>query len=139
MTYRRALISVFALALVAAACTGSDGGSGTTTPAIDTPEATTAATTPLGTPQGTPPPTVGGTTFTGPVAFSDVTELAGLSFTYATPFSLENYTSKMDTAKMRGGAAVGDFNNDGWQDLFVLGGGLEPPADRGRREPKRRE
>jgi Na+-transporting NADH:ubiquinone oxidoreductase subunit NqrB len=64
----------------------------------------------------------------GSVTFSNVTDAAGLTFTYLTPFSEENYTSEMDTAKMRGGAAVGDFNNDGWQDLFVLGGGLEADA-----------
>ena len=26
-------------------------------------------------------------------------------------------------ADMTGGAAVGDFNRDGWQDIFLLGGG----------------
>ena len=31
-------------------------------------------------------------------------------------------------ANMTGGATVGDFNRDGWQDLFLLGGGREPDA-----------
>ena len=29
-------------------------------------------------------------------------------------------------ANMTGGATVGDFNRDGWQDLFLLGGGGAP-------------
>ncbi len=29
---------------------------------------------------------------------------------------------------MMGGAAAGDFNNDGWEDLFVIGGGLRADA-----------
>ena len=31
-------------------------------------------------------------------------------------------------ANMTGGATVGDFNRDGWQDLFLLGGGGAPDA-----------
>ena len=31
-------------------------------------------------------------------------------------------------ANMTGGATVGDFNRDGWQDLFLLGGGRAPDA-----------
>ncbi len=33
------------------------------------------------------------------------------------------YLSKHGFAMMSGGGAVGDFNNDGWQDIFYLGGG----------------
>lgn len=49
--------------------------------------------------------------------FSDRTAQAGLTAvnTVAPPPVSETWL-------MTGGAAVGDFNNDGWQDVFVLGG-----------------
>ena len=37
--------------------------------------------------------------------------------------TLERRPLDYPVADMTGGAAVGDFNRDGWQDLFVLGGG----------------
>ena len=47
--------------------------------------------------------------------FSDQTDAAGVTCTHTTMI--------LDPAlKMTAGGAVGDFNNDGWQDLFVLGG-----------------
>ncbi|MBW7886141.1 MAG: CRTAC1 family protein [Caldilineaceae bacterium] len=50
--------------------------------------------------------------------FSDQTAAAGLTFTHATPIT------QGDGAQMISGAAAGDFNNDGWIDLYVVGGGL---------------
>ncbi|MFO0873814.1 MAG: CRTAC1 family protein [Phycisphaerales bacterium] len=48
-------------------------------------------------------------------AFSEQASAAGIAVTYATAgFPLLAYA---------GGACVGDFNKDGWQDLFVLSGG----------------
>lgn len=51
--------------------------------------------------------------------FSDVTAEVGLVFTN---------TNLVDTpgGNMLGGGTVGDFNNDGWADLFVLDGGSAP-------------
>ncbi len=53
--------------------------------------------------------------------FSDQTQAAGLSFTPA----IATDTSGWD---MRGGGTVGDFNADGWPDLYVIGGGLSGDA-----------
>lgn len=47
------------------------------------------------------------------LAFSDRTEDAGVAFTHATPIT------SGDGAQMISGAAVGDFNRDGWLDIFV--------------------
>ena len=55
------------------------------------------------------------------LSFSDQTEAAGLSLVHAPPLDER-------PARMLGGAAAGDFNNDGWVDLFVVGGGLRPDA-----------
>lgn len=52
----------------------------------------------------------------GQAAFSDQTAAAGLSFVHQ-PIT-DHYAEPMD-----GGGSVGDFNNDGWPDLFVVGGG----------------
>ncbi len=46
---------------------------------------------------------------------------AGLAMTHA-PFQSAQWAIVVMTA----GGAVGDFNNDGWQDLFVVSGGTEP-------------
>ena len=48
--------------------------------------------------------------------FTDQTEAAGLSFSHEQAFDHRS-------GPMGGGGAVGDFNGDGYADLFVLGGG----------------
>jgi hypothetical protein len=55
----------------------------------------------------------------GTPLFTNQTVAAGVSFTHM-PLA--------DTpgVPMHGGGAVGDFNNDGWPDLFVVGGGGTP-------------
>ncbi len=62
--------------------------------------------------------------WTGPdgttIRFADVTDEAGVAVTHQTPFD-----SLKSGAEIMGGAAVGDFDGDGWQDLFVIGGGVE--------------
>ena len=45
-----------------------------------------------------------------------------MTFTHATPIT------EGDGAQMISGAAAGDFNNDGWVDLYVIGGGLAADA-----------
>ena len=54
----------------------------------------------------------------GPV-FSNQTASSGLVANYARDLS-------SDPNVMVAGGAVGDFNNDGWQDVFVLGGSSAP-------------
>ncbi|MCA9284963.1 MAG: CRTAC1 family protein [Phycisphaerales bacterium] len=57
-----------------------------------------------------------------PPQFSNQTEAAGVSNTHAvTNFANAGYS---------GGATIGDFNNDGWQDLFVVKGGAGGAPDR---------
>ncbi len=56
------------------------------------------------------------------LTFTNRTAAAGVTFTHATPIT------SGDGAQMISGAAAGDFNNDGWQDLFVIGGGLRADA-----------
>ena len=53
------------------------------------------------------------------VHFVDATAAAGLNCTYASDPNDPNTV-------MAAGGAVGDFNRDGWQDLFVLGGMGQP-------------
>ncbi|MCH8253602.1 MAG: CRTAC1 family protein [Planctomycetes bacterium] len=54
--------------------------------------------------------------------FSNQTGPAGVTMTHGTSgFANSNYT---------GGATIGDFNNDGWQDLFVFSGGNNGQPDR---------
>lgn len=93
------------------------------------PSATAATEPAAATPAGaeTTAPQVGQTgerAYTGPATlmFSDQTEAAGVNFTHATPIV------DGDGAKMISGGAAGDFNNDGWTDLYVVGGGLNPDA-----------
>ncbi len=55
----------------------------------------------------------------GPPGFTDVTVAAGVSFVFGpTPDTTDNVT--------HGGGTEGDFDDDGWPDLFVVGGGLTP-------------
>ena len=56
------------------------------------------------------------------LSFSDQTITATVMMTHSTPII------SGDGAQMISGGAAGDFNNDGWQDLFIIGGGFE--ADR---------
>ena len=51
----------------------------------------------------------------GDVSFTDVTDQAGVNVTHD--------ASGFDRSSYAGGGTVGDFNNDGWQDLFILSGG----------------
>lgn len=57
----------------------------------------------------------------GVLSFSDQTKAAGLSMVHSPPLEER-------PARMTAGAAAGDFNNDGWVDLFVIGGGLRSDA-----------
>lgn len=59
--------------------------------------------------------------FTSGLTFTNQTVAANLAFRHATPATTE-------LNMMTGGAAAGDFNNDGWIDLFVVGGGATPDA-----------
>ncbi len=51
--------------------------------------------------------------------WTDVTDAAGLTHTHQTPASFM-------MGPMVGGGTVGDFNGDGWPDIFLLGGGITP-------------
>ncbi len=53
----------------------------------------------------------------GTLSFVDATDAAGLTGSHMTP-------GTMDMEFMAAGVAAGDFNRDGFQDLFVLGGSL---------------
>jgi hypothetical protein len=55
------------------------------------------------------------------ITFSDQTISAGLAFTPGAPIDMSN-------REMYAGGSVGDFNRDGWPDLFLLGGGLVADA-----------
>ncbi len=55
----------------------------------------------------------------GQLNFIEAATDAGLAMTHA-PFQDTQWFV------MTAGGAVGDFNNDGWQDLFVIHGGTEP-------------
>ncbi|HNO77780.1 MAG TPA: FG-GAP-like repeat-containing protein [Phycisphaerae bacterium] len=55
----------------------------------------------------------------GTLTFSNQTAASGINVTHAVPVGAPY-------PPMVGGGAVGDFNNDGWQDLFVLSGGTQP-------------
>lgn len=54
--------------------------------------------------------------------FRDETASRGLLCRYSAPPT----AAPAQIHPMTGGAAAGDFNRDGWQDLFVLAGGAEP-------------
>ena len=51
--------------------------------------------------------------------FVETTDAAGVTFT-------EMPAPDTPSGPMNGGGSVGDFNKDGWPDIFVLGGGLTP-------------
>ncbi len=51
-----------------------------------------------------------------PIVMTDQTAAAGLDFVHA-------YTNDHQSGPMSGGGAVGDFNNDGYPDIFALGSG----------------
>jgi hypothetical protein len=55
-------------------------------------------------------------------AFSIQTNAAGLAATHS--------TSGFNNANYAGGGAVGDFNNDGWQDVYFLSGGSGTVSDK---------
>ncbi len=50
----------------------------------------------------------------------DLYDFGAVDVSHSTPFS-----PKKDGAEMMGGVAAGDFDNDGWTDLYLIGGGLE--------------
>ncbi|MCB0192560.1 MAG: CRTAC1 family protein [Anaerolineae bacterium] len=58
--------------------------------------------------------------FANGLQFSNQTTAANIDLTHTIALH-----RKDDGATMMGGAVAGDFNNDGWQDLFAIGGGLE--------------
>lgn len=53
----------------------------------------------------------------GTLSFSNQTAAAGVTLIHSTPIT------SGDGAQMISGGATGDFNNDGWADLYVIGGG----------------
>lgn len=56
------------------------------------------------------------------LSFSNQTVAMHANMQHQTPLNLG------PSSMMTGGAAAGDFNNDGWMDLFVVGGGLRADA-----------
>lgn len=57
-----------------------------------------------------------------PPSFSDHTGVSGLANTHA--------SLGFNNSQYSGGASIGDFNNDGWQDVFVIKGGASGQIDR---------
>ncbi|MFK7887668.1 MAG: hypothetical protein AB8G16_12480, partial [Gammaproteobacteria bacterium] len=55
------------------------------------------------------------------MAFSDQTLRAGIKIQHTT-------TSDHQSGPMVAGGAVGDFNNDGYPDVYILGGGQREDA-----------
>lgn len=68
------------------------------------------------TPRVDPPP------FAPAVRFVDVTAAAGLSYTY----KLAAYPLVGPESLIGGGVATGDYDRDGWVDLYVVRGDVEP-------------
>ncbi len=61
----------------------------------------------------------GSESFAQTLTFSDQTAASGINVVHSIP-------GDAPYPPMVGGGTVGDFNNDGWQDLFVLSGGNQP-------------
>ena len=62
-------------------------------------------------------------THAGTLTFTEATAAANISAAHTLPIVSD---MKPAYAEMAGGGAVGDFNNDGWQDIFFLSGGSSP-------------
>ena len=60
-----------------------------------------------------------------PCSFSDQSAAAGLDSPYSCPLGVTDLCDSV-LYWMTSGGAAGDFDNDGWVDLFILGGGAEP-------------
>lgn len=139
----RWLVGLLALAVAAAACTGTDPSSDGDEVVADGLSGLDAA---LDTPTAEQPLQVGASatpgasesmdpaaatvhapdrTYEGDVTldFTDVTEQAGVGLLHESPLD-----DKEDGRRFMGGAAAGDLDNDGFTDLFVLGGGNTPDA-----------
>ena len=134
-------IGVLCVAMLAAACTGTAPATDDVVTATTGSEAATGLDSSTDTPTATTVPSrtsaaaseapVGGSlaaperTHEGEVAlrFTDVTEQAGVGLLHESPLD-----DKEDGRRFMGGAAAGDLDNDGFTDLFVLGGGNTPDA-----------
>lgn len=94
-----------ALTLLTAAC----GGGGSEAP----PPAPAAA---------APPPNPAPAPQPGQLRFTDVTAQSGIGFTHG----YANPTPGSEPEEFGGGAAAGDYDGDGWDDLFIVRGDIGP-------------
>lgn len=110
---RRAALPVVTVAFLIAACSAGD------------PDAASSTTSPA--PSTSPPTTSGATTTTSPLDptlplhFAEVSEEAGIDVVRDTPVEAKDVGTIMV-----GGAAAGDFDGDGWTDVFVIGSNSGP-------------